>query len=278
MKRWLTTFAAVALCSAVLRADVTVVQTTSVEGGMAAMAPPGTNTSSKMTVFVKGMKSRSEMSGGPISMTTIVDVVAKQVIILRPDQKTATIVSPVTPPVTGTTSPVTPPVSVSVDAKIEPTGKSQVIDGVKCDEYTFTTTMDLSGMGGAQAPPEAAAMLQGIKMNVAGSLWVAKEAPGAAEYAAFQKAAVSSDTAAAVLGSAGMSMPGMDKMIKAMGSINGVAYLSEMTMNVEGSGQIADMMKQMGAMKIITRVNSVSVEPISDDLFKIPEGYTIVKQ
>lgn len=277
MKRWLTTFAAVALCSAVLRADVTVVQTTSVEGGMAAMAPAA-NTSTKMTVFVKGMKSRSEMSGGPVSMITIVDVAAKQVVILRPDQKTATIVSPAKPPVTGTTSPVTPPVSLSVDAKIEPTGKSQVIEGVKCDEYIFTTTMDLSGMGGAQAPPEAAAMLQGIKMNVAGSMWVAKDVPGAAEYAAFQKAAVNSDTAAAVLGSAGMSMPGMDKMIKAMGSIDGVAYLSEMTMTVDGSGQIADMMKQMGAMKVITRVNSVSVEPIGDDLFKIPENYTVVKQ
>ena len=277
MKRWLTVFAAVALCSAVLRADITIVQTTSIEGGMAAMAP-GANTSSKSTTSIKGMKERREMSGGPISVTTIVDMAGKQIIVLRPDQKTATIVSPAKPPVTGTTSPVTPPVSVSVDSAVTPTGKSQVIDGLKCDEYTFTTTMDLSGFGGAQAPPEAAAMLQGIKMKVAGSMWVTKDAPGAAEYTAFQKSSATSDMTAAAMGAAGMSMPGMEKMIKAMGSVDGLPYLSEMTMNVEGSGQIADMMKQMGAMKIITKVNSVSVDPISDDLFKVPEGYTVVKQ
>ena len=31
-----------------------------------------------------------------------------------------------------------------------------MIDGVKCDEYTFTTSMDMSAMAGAQMPPEAA--------------------------------------------------------------------------------------------------------------------------
>lgn len=275
MKRWLTTIAAVALCSAVLRADVTVVQTTSVEGGMAAMAPSA-NTSSKTTVFVKGMKSRSEISGGPISLITIIDATTGQITVLRPDQKTATIVSP-KPPATGTASSTTLPAG-SVDASMKATGKSQVIDGVKCDEYVFTTAMDLSSFAGGQAPPEAAAMLQGLKMNVAGSLWVSKEVPGAAEYVAFQKAAAASDLSAAAMGAAGISMPGMDKMLKAMGSINGLAYMSEMTMSVEGTGQVADMMKQMGAMKIITKTSSISADPISDDLFKVPDGYTVVKQ
>lgn len=275
MKRWLTTLAAAALCSAVLRADVTVVQTTSVEGGMAA-AVPGGNNSSKMTVFVKGMKSRSEMSG-PISLITIVDVAARQVIVLRPDQKTATIVVTPKPPAAGTGS--SPPLpSVSVDTSMKPTGKSQVIDGVKCDEYVFTTAMDLSAFGAGQAPPEAAAMLQGLKVNVAGSLWISKDVPGAAEYVAFQKAAAASEMSAAAMGAAGVAMPGMDRMLKAMGTIDGLAYLSEMTMRVEGTGQVADMMKQMGAMKIITKVSSVSADPISDDLFKVPEGYTVVKQ
>jgi hypothetical protein len=277
MKRWLTTFAAVALCSAVLRADVTVVQTTSVEGGMAAAAPAG-STASKMTVFVKGMKSRSEMSGGPMSMITILDVATRQVIVLRPDQKTATIVSTVKPPAAGTATTTTTLPAEAIEASVTPTGKSQVIDGIKCDEYAITTEMDMSAFSGGQMPPEAAAMLKGLKMKAAGSIWVSKEVPGAGEYAAFQKAAASSDMAAAAMGAAGVSMPGMDKMLKAMGSIDGVAYLSEMTMSVSGTGQMADMMKQMGPMKIITKVSSVSAEPLSDDLFKVPEGYTVVKQ
>lgn len=278
MKRWLTTLAAVALCSAVLRADVTVVQTTSVEGGMAAMAPGGAGTmSTKITNRVKGMKSRTEMAVGPMAVVTIVDVDKKEIIVLRPDQKTATIVSTVKPATT-TTSTATPPLSVSLDATIKPTGKSQVIDGIKCDEFVFTTSMDMGGFGGPQAPPEAAAMLQGLTMKMAGSIWVAKEVPGAAEYIAYQKAAASSDMAAAAASAAGISMPGMEKMVKAMGSIDGLAYLTEMDMTVEGTGQIADMMKQMGAMKVTTKTTSVDQGPISDDLFKVPEGYTVVKQ
>lgn len=277
MKRWLTTLAAVAICSAVLRADVTVVQTTSVEGGMAAMAPGGAGTmSTNITVRVKGMKSRTEMAVAQVAVVTIVDVASKQIIILRPDQKTATIVSTVKPATAN--SPTSPVGSVAIDATIKPTGKSQVIDGIKCDEFMFTTTMDMAGFGGAQAPPEAAAMLQGMKMNMAGSIWVAKEVPGAAEYVAYQKAAATSDMAAAAATAAGIAMPGMEKMVKAMGSIDGLAYLTEMNMTVEGTGQIAEMMKQMGAMKVTTKTTSVNQAPISDDLFKVPEGYTVVKQ
>ena len=279
MKRWLTTFAAVALCSAVLRADVTVVQTTSVEGGMAAaMAASGASTTSNMTYRVKGMKSRAEISGGPLSIITITDVAAKQVIVLRPDQKTATIITPGKPPVTGTTSPATPTIPLDVDMTMSPTGKSQVIDGIKCDEYAFATAMDLAAFGGGQAPPEAAAMMQGLKMKMTGSIWVAKDLPGAAEYAAFQKASANADMSGAAMGAAGVSVPGMDKMLKTMGSIDGLAYLTEMSMAVEGTGQMAEMMKQMGKMTITTKTTSVKSEPLSDDLFKVPEGYTVVKQ
>jgi hypothetical protein len=281
MKRWLTTVLAVALCSAVLRADVTVVQTTAVEGGMAAMAG-GANTSTKITLRVKGMKSRTEMAVGTMSVITIVDVAARQIIVLRPDQKTATVVSHVNPSTTSTATTTAtttaPTLTVSTEASINPTGKSQVIDGVKCDEYLVTTTMDMAGFAGAKAPPEAAAMLQGMKMNIAGSLWVAKDVPGAAEYIAYQKAAATSEITAAAASAAGIAVPGMDKMVKAMGSIDGLPYLNEMTMKVEGTGQMAEMLKQMGAMKVTTKVSSVSVDPISDDLFKIPDGYTLVKQ
>ena len=92
-------------------------------------------------------------------------------------------------------------------------------------------------------------MMQGMKMVMSGSIWVAKEVPGAAEYLAFQKAA-GVERYGGRGGRPASTFPGMDKMIKAMGSVDGMTYLTEMTMNIEGTGQIADMMKQMGAMKI----------------------------
>ena len=69
----------------------------------------------------------------------------------------------------------------------------------------------------------------------------------------------------------------MDKMTKAMSSVDGLTYLTVLDMTIEGSGQIADMMRQMGAMKLTTKVTSISADAISDDLFKIPEGYTVIK-
>lgn len=281
MRRWLTTFAAVLFCSAALRADVTIIQTTTVEGGMAQMAAQsGANMSPKVTTRVKGMKMRNDVEAGPMTVSTILDLATKQVIILRADQKTATITSgagltgkPST--TTTTTTTTTPPITgPTVDAAVKPTGKSQMLDGVKCDEFSFSASADMSSMGGAQMPPEAAAMMQGMKMVMSGSMWVAKDVPGAAEYLALQKLASPEQ----MLAASGMNVPGMDKLAKAMGSVNGLPYLTEMTMTIEGTGQVADMMRQMGPMKITTKVNSVSADSLSDDLFKIPEGYTTIKQ
>jgi hypothetical protein len=280
MKRWLVTTLAVLVCSAALNADVTIVQTTTVEGGMAAMAAQagGGNMSPKMTTRLKGQKTRTDVETGPVTVATIMDLAAKQIIILRADQKTA-MISTVPGMVPAEGAAAKPDVKMpTIDASVTPTGKSQMIDGLKCDEYTFTSKMNMGEMTGAKVPPEAAAMMQGVTMIMNGSMWVAKEAPGAAEYLAFQKAAAANARAAATMGASGVSIPGMEKLAKAMAEVQGVTYLTEMTINIEGTGQMADMMRQMGAMKVTTRVNSISTETVSDDLFKVPEGYQVIKQ
>ena len=296
MKRWLVTTLTVLVCSAALSADVTIVQTTTVEGGMAAMAASaggGGAMSPKLTSRLKGSKMRTDVETGPVSVVTILDLATKQVIILRPDQKTATVVSAVPPAATttagsapstststSTTTTTTPPptTTIKVDASVTPTGKSQAIDGVKVEEYTFTTRMNMGEMTGRQVPPEAAAMMQGVTMVMTGSMWVAKDVPGAAEYMAFQKSAASGEMATAAMGASGLNVPGMDKLMKAMSEVQGLTYLTEMTINIEGTGQIADMMKQMGAMKVTTKVNSVNTDTLSEDLFKVPDGYQVIKQ
>jgi len=198
---------------------------------------------------------------------------ANQLITLRAYQKTATIV---TPPPASTTPTAQGP---TMGATVKPTGKSQTIDGVQCDEYTFTTSVDMSSMSAnAQMPPEAAAMMKGVKILVAGSAWMAKDAPGAAEYVAFQKTLAASDLGSSASGMVGMSIPGLREALKAMSSANGVTYLNESTITFEGEGQMVEMMKQMGPMKVTTKVSSINTDAISDELFKVPEGYTIVKQ
>jgi hypothetical protein len=273
MKRWLATVVVFAVCSAVVRADVTIVQTTTMEGGMAQMG--GANMAPKITNRVKGMKARFDMELPNVNVSSITDVAAKQLIILRHDQKSAQVVTGAGAATTTTAPAAT--TTLKLDSSVTPTGKSQVIDGIKCEEYTFTTTMALGEMTGQQMPPEAAEMLKDLSMVMKGSVWVAKDVPGAAEYVAFQKAMAKADMASAAMKVSGFSIPGMDKMAKAMAGIDGLAYMTVMDLTIEGSGQMADMMRQMGAMKITTRVSSISASPLSDDLFKIPEGYTIVK-
>jgi len=63
----------------------------------------------------------------------------------------------------------------------------------------------------------------------------------------------------------------------AASSAPGLPYLTEITMTMEGTGPMVDAMKQMGPMKMIQKLSSVSTDAIADDLFKIPEGYTIQK-
>lgn len=275
MKRWFSTAAAILFFSAALRADITLVQTTTIEGGMAQMAAQaGQNISPTITTKIKGSKMRTDVVSGPINMSTILDIATKQMIILRADQKTATIVAPPAAPATPAAQQ-----GPSIGASVKPTGKSQTIDGVKCDEYTFTTTVDMSTMGGGpQTPPEAAAMMKGVKIVVSGSMWMAKDAPGAEEYMAFQKTLAASDMASAASAMSGMSIPGMREAMKAMASANGLTYLNESTVTFEGEGQMVDMMKQMGPMKVTSKVSSISTDAISDDLFKVPEGYTVIKQ
>lgn len=275
MKRWLATMLVFAVCSAVVRADVTIVQTTTMEGGMAAMSP---GLSPKMTSHIKGLKARIDIDLGTVSTSAITDLAAMQMILLRHDDKTAqiTVGAPASSSATTTASGTT--ATVKLDSAITPSGKSQVIDGIKCDEYMFTNTMSMAEMTGRNMPPEAAEMLKDLTIVMKGSMWVAKDVPGAAEYIAFQKAMAKSDMAASAGKISGVNVPGMDKMMKAMAGVDGMAYLTVMDLTIEGgSGQMADMMRQMGTMKITTKVTSITADPLSDDLFKVPEGYTVTK-
>lgn len=272
MKRWLATGVVFALCTVAVRADVTIVQSTTIEGGMAQMTG---GMSPKMTARVKGSKMRNDIEMGTNMTSSILDLGSKELILIRHDQKTATVTA-------AAAAAAKPPADVTLpkmDSTVTATGKSQTIDGIKCDEFAFTNSMNMGEMTGPQMPPEAAAMMKDMRMNLAGSMWVAKDVPaGAAEYVAFMKSAAMSDMAALAASASGVNIPGMDKMMKAMSSVDGMPYLTEMTITIEGTGQIADMMKQMGPMKVTTRVTSVKNDPIADDQFQVPAGYTTIKQ
>jgi hypothetical protein len=128
MKRWSATLLVCAVCSAVVHADVTIVQKTTVEG--AESMAPGDRPSPATTTRIKGSKGRidkdSDAAASTASVSTMTDAAARQVIVLDHNQKTARVSS---------AAPVAPTATMKIDGAVTPTGKSQTIDGLKCDEH-----------------------------------------------------------------------------------------------------------------------------------------------
>jgi hypothetical protein len=262
-----------------LRADLTITTVTTIEGAMMSVGTGGITP--KVVVRISGTKSRMDVDTGDQVIATISDTATNQAWLLRPDEKTAQLLQP---EVTGPSD--APTVAVpGIDASVTPTGQKRDINGVSCDEYAVTMKLDLASVagGGGALPPEAASMLKDVFLQVSGSIWAAKDAPGAAEYAAFQK--IASRLAAAVAGrtvSAGAGGPapipsGMDRLLTGFPEASGIPYLTELTTRLEGTGQLVALLQQMGQMKITGKVSTISTEPVPADLFTVPEGYTILK-
>ena len=267
MRRWLATIGIAVLCVAGVSADVTITTVTTIEGPMAAMVG---GMSPKVVTQIKGMKVRTDVDMGQQSLATLIDLTTKQAFMLRPAEKTATLFDP------GAAASAKPMTMPKVDVVVKPTGKKRDIESQQCDEFTVAMTMDMASMGAADMPPTAAAMLKDVKMTMTGFLWVAKNAPGSAEYQTFQSHAAK--IATTVLAGLSRGMPGgMEQVISGFKDAPGIPYLTELIMNVEGSGEMVDVMKKMGQMKIISRVTSVSTDPLSDTLFVVPEDYKMVK-
>jgi hypothetical protein len=272
MKKLVVTAALTALAFVPLHADLTVVQTMTMEGPMAAMTG---GQMPKVTMRIKGTKARSDIETPQMTIVSIADLAQNQVIILNGMTKTAQVITPES--VAAGVGKVDLP---NIDASYKPTGRTQTIDGQVCQEHQFSMTLDMAQMGGAnpQMPPEAAEMMKGVTMVMNGSVWTAKDAPGVAEYAAYMKSAMKSGLINGLSGMNSGQAGGLNKLMAAASAAPGLPYLTEITMTMEGTGPMVDAMKQMGAMKMIQKVSSVSLDAISDDLFKVPEGYTIEKK
>lgn len=262
--------AALALASASLVADVTITTTMSMEGGgpgmMAGQPTP------RMVMRIKGHQGRNDVDGAGATMSSLIDLEGRRIVMLNSADKTAQVLDGTT----ASTDKTLPAPKVDVTTKA--TGRTRTINGLECSETVFTANINMDQMvGGAQMPPEAAAMLEGVHMKLEGSIWSTTSGPGAAEFTAFTKAMLAADMAKIASGSIPGMTGAMDQMMAATAQTPGLPYLTEMTMTVAGTGQMVEMLQQMGPMKMRMEVTSVVTDPIPDSTFEIPEGYKIVK-
>ena len=113
-------------------------------------------------------------------------------------------------------------------ASLKPNGQKKDIAGRACDGYDISVAMPMALGGDAE-----------MTMVMTGPVFIAKGAPGSADYAKFHLAAaekgfIMSDPRAAK--GAPSQAKGMTELYKAMADTGGIPYYMEMNMKIEGGG------------------------------------------
>jgi hypothetical protein len=237
--------------------DVTLKMTTSNTGGGVANKAPA-------TVYIKGNRMRTDLHVGTRVQTTIFDVDAEKMYVFDSTKKEAD---------AWDMRALTAELSKSVDApamsaSMTPTGQTREIGDHTAAGFQLAISV---------AAPEGKAPMQ-ITATLAGPVWIVKEAAGAADYAAFYRAAaekgfIFNDPRAA------RAQPGaaraMAEMYRRMAEIGGIPYASEVQVTLKGSGPLAAALAQIGNLSMSTVVDFVATETVENDLFAPPAGYVV---
>ncbi len=212
--------------------------------------------------YVKGAKMRTDQTtGAGKKMTTIIDASARQLISIDHDKKEAQVMD-----MKGVSESMSKIGVENISVSITPAGTTRQIAGKTCEVYDLkiAVPIDMSKMK--------------MTMAMTGPHCLVKNGPGQADFLAFYKAA--SEGGLFFDAAQAKSQPAVAKamadMYKKMSEL-GVPYASELTIQMQGEGPMAEMMKKMGNT-ISTEVTEVSAAPLAASLFEVPEGYKVTKR
>ncbi|MBI2833870.1 MAG: hypothetical protein HYX76_05520 [Acidobacteria bacterium] len=255
MKR--RSFAAALACASLLavtslRADVTITSTNSGTG-------LGRVAAGQSVTFIKAKKMRLDTSVAGRTVSSIFDAEAGKMIILNPEKREATVMD-------ATKLANMPGISPEkITARLTPNGQTKEVAGVTTNGYDLMIAVPMQSPAPGQ--PE-------MTMEMSGTVWIAKDAPGTAEYTQFFVAAAKAGMfvggSGAAVGPQGAAMSQMNKMFADAG---GIPYSTKLEMKLKGSPQMAAMMGQMGGTGFETTVVSISTDPVADEKFTIPAGW-----
>jgi hypothetical protein len=237
------------------RADVTLKSKGTGTGMVGAM-------SGDMTQYIKGLKMRIDQTTGKgRRTTTIIDIAARQMIVLDNDSKQAEVID-----MTTMAESLTKVGASEITTSITPTGQTKKAAGHSCTVYDIKVAVPM------QVGPTA------MTMVMSGPHCLVKNGPGQAEFQAFYRAAAEKGgfldaTQAKTRPAAAKAMTDMYRKMAELG----VPFISEMRIGIEGSGPMADMMKKM-ANTITTEVVEISTAAIDAAMFEVPAGYKVSKR
>lgn len=219
------------------------------------------------TTYIKGLKMRSDGTLGNTPTTTIIDLETQQFISINHKKKEAQVYD------LATFRQQLDKAARGAEATstLKPTGETREIAGRKCAGYEMNVTVPM-------------AMGEGMSMSMvmSGPVFIAKGAPGTADFAKFYLAAaekgfIANDPRAAK--GAAQQTKGMTALYEAIAKSGGIPYMMETSVKMEGGGPMAGMMgKMMGGSSFTNTVTAVSTDPVPADTFEIPAGYKVKKE
>ena len=239
--------------------DVTIRQTTSGKG-LVALANGDSIT------YIKGMKMRTDAEFRGTTQTTIFDLENQKMYVFDSKKKRAEVWD-----MQAFAAELAKSVETGeMKASMKPNGEKKEIAGKTAAGYRLETSVQ-ARLGGPEGMP--------MTVELEGPMWIVKGAPGAAEYAAFYKAAAEKGwiftNPDAAKGSPGQAKA-MAEMYRLLASTNGLPYQTEMTISVTGEGPMAAVMSRMGGMQMTSTVQSVDTGAIDESIFAPPAGYKLV--
>jgi hypothetical protein len=246
------------VCTAVASpasADVTLKSKGSGRGMVGAMA-------GDMTQFVKGQKMRiDQTTGDGRQTTTIIDANGRQMMVLDHEKKEASVID-----MNVLGDSMAKAGLSEFSSSITPTSQTRQIAGSTCTVYDLKISVP---MNMANTP---------ITMVMSGPQCLAKNATGQADFAAFYRSAaekgfVLDPAQAKAQPAVAKAMADMHRKMAELG----VPLATEITIGMEATGPMAEMMKKMSST-IISEVTSVSAAAIPDSTFDVPAGYTLNKR
>jgi hypothetical protein len=246
------------LCSALAStafADVTLKSKASATGMVGAMA-------GDTVQYVKGLKMRTDQTTGQgRRTTTIIDVAARQMIVLDNDAKEAQVID-----MTSLSESLNKVGASEITTSITPTGRTRTVAGQSCTVHDLKIAVPMQ-MGQAK-----------MTMVMSGPQCLVKNGPGQSDIQAFYRAASEKGgfldaTQARTRPAAAKAMTDMYRQMAELG----VPFVSEMKMSIDAAGPMAEMMKKMETT-ITTEVVEVSTGSIPSTMFDVPAGYKISKK
>ena len=221
------------------------------------------------TAFIKGQKMRSDLTIGNRTQTTIFDLETQKMYFFESGKKEADVWD-----IADLSKQIGSAVDVSqLKASITPNGQTKQFGTLTATGYD----MQITGPAAIGGNKEMAMVL-----TLSGPVWIVKNAPGAADYMAFYKAAVEKGW---IFGDprAAKAQPGqakaMTEMYRQFVEIGGIAYETDIQIKIGAGGDapsfMSGMLAKMGNMSSQTVVEDVQVGPLSDDLFAPPAGFKL---